>query len=199
MPGRGRSGTPSGPDLFERDELRLRLDHRRRRSACPCRPVTLSNVSTALPPRLTTSLKVFSAVSADGCDVDRDVVAGRAGLEGGDPEGAACLVLGARQLGLGRGHRAVRADADDVRGAAAVEEVAVDGVREVRALDEVAERLGELAPVRDERGRVRRPPRREADEGGDGRPDAFDRARPGLHLLDVDTGRQIVRHAWPFP
>ena len=48
-------------------------------------------------------------------------------------------------------------------------------------------------------GVVGGPARGEADERGDGRAHALDRTRPGLDLLDVDAGRQIVRHAWPFP
>src|SRR5262245_54068439 len=69
---------------------------------------------------------------------------------------------------------------------------------EVRALDEVAERLGELAPVRDERRRVRGSAGGEPDERSYGGSNALDRTRTSLHLLDVDAGGQVVRHAGPL-
>jgi hypothetical protein len=93
---------------------------------------------------------------------------------------------------------AIPADADDVRGRAAVLDVAEDGVGEVRTLDEVAEGLGELGPVRDQRRDVDRPPLGEADERRDRGADAFDRPGPGLDFLDVNTWRQVRRHDSSF-
>ena len=126
-------------------------------------------------------------------DLDGDVVAGRARLEGGDRVGR-LLVVGRRPqcgLGLDAGGGALAAlgpDADDVGVAAAVHEVAVDAVGQVGALDEVAEGVGELGPVGDERGLVERAGRGDADEGGDRGSYSFDGPAPGVDLLDVDTG-----------
>src|SRR5262249_21161976 len=88
----------------------------------------------------------------------------------------------------------VASDPNDVRGAAAVVQVAVDGVTHVRALDEVAEGLAVLRPVRDERRLVDGASLRYADEGADRSANALDRTRAALHLLDVDAGRQVCGH-----
>ena len=128
---------------------------------------------------------------ADGCD---GVAAERR------PRRAGELLLGAAprhgalgRLGPLRGDPA--ADPHDERGAAAVLHVAVHGVREVAVRLEVTERLGELGPVGDQGRLVERALLGEAHEGGDGGAHPLDGARPGLDLFDVDTGRQIVRHA----
>ncbi len=101
---------------------------------------------------------------------------------------------------------AVRGFGDDPRhvaAAAAIEEIAVDGVRHERArqvrvefpsLLDAAECLDVLRPIGDERRIIRRAGRRETDERGAGRADPFDRARAAIHFLDIDTGRQILGH-----
>jgi len=90
----------------------------------------------------------------------------------------------------------VAADAHDVRGAASIEEVAVHGVGQVRAVDEVTEALGELGPVGDQRRLVGWAFLGKSDEGGDRCTDSLYRLRPRRHLLHVDAGRQISRHGW---
>src|SRR6185312_4431519 len=81
-----------------------------------------------------------------------------------------------------------------VTGAAAVREVAVHGMSQVRPLDEVTEGRDELRPVGDQRRGIEWPLGGKADEGCDGRAHAFDRAGPGLHLLDINAWGQVVRH-----
>ena len=88
-------------------------------------------------------------------DLDGQVVAAGPGLDGPDAVAGESLACCGLELGLRGGHRTVGADADDVARAAAVEEVAVDGVREVGALDEVTELVRELTPVGDEGRLVR--------------------------------------------
>jgi len=68
----------------------------------------------------------------------------------------------------------IGADADHISRAAAVEEVTVDGVRQVRAFDESAECLRELAPVGDKGRGIDRAFFGEADEGGGRGAHAFD-------------------------
>ena len=108
-------------------------------------------------------------------DVDGDVVAARARLEGGDPVGKR-LVTAEGQLRPGGRCGAVGADPHDKASATTIEEVAVDGVREVRAVHEVAEGLYELGPVRDLGRLVERTSLREANEGRDRRAHALDRS-----------------------
>ena len=123
--------------------------------------LTLSNVSCSEPAR---DDELEDALAGLGglADLDVDVVARSAGLEGHDAEGGLRGVRRARQLQAGaRRIGAVGADADDVGGRAAVQEEAVDRVGEVRALHEVAERGNELAPVRHHHRRVRGSPLRQ--------------------------------------
>jgi hypothetical protein len=116
-------------------------------------------------------------------DLDADVV----GLGGFDGDGAqpADEGLGTRdRFGpIGSGG----ADADDIAVAAAVEEVAVDGVRQVAAFDELAEHPCVLAPVGDQGGVVHRSSGRESDECGDSGADAFDWPGAAVGLFNIDT------------
>ena len=163
--GRARRRGRARPDLLDRDRLRLRLDHRR-------------DVLLALRGRQVVERLDLPAAALDDeleralvgrrLDVDGDVVAVRAGLEGGDLEGGLGLVGELATSAVAVGHDAVGAHAHDVRGAAAVEEVAVDRVREVGALQELPERGRELVPVRDQRRRVGGAAAGESDERGDG-------------------------------
>ncbi|GAA3435273.1 hypothetical protein GCM10018954_048790 [Kutzneria kofuensis] len=105
-----------------------------------------------------------------------DADAGQLRLLGGDGQRDPTVHCG-RQFGDGRGVAGGAPDPDHVRGAAAVEEVAVDGVREVVALDEVAEGALELGPAGDQDRLVDRPLLGESDEGGDRGPDGLDRPR----------------------
>src|SRR5262249_7723125 len=81
----------------------------------------------------------------------------------------------------------VGTDAHHVAVAAAVQEVAVDGVGEVAVAREVAERVDELLPVRDQGRLVQRPFQRQADEGGDRGADPFDRRGAGWLFFDEDA------------
>ena len=143
--------------------------------------------------RLTISLKV-SSLGSDGVgDLDGDAVARRAALERLDRERGLVAVgtAGSSALAAGASDSPLLSSAPiahDVRDAAAVEEVAVHGVGEVRALDEAAEVGVELGPVRDEDRFVDRALLGEADERRDCGADALDRLRAGGHLLHVDTG-----------
>lgn len=103
--------------------------------------------------------------------------------------------LGDRALG-----RALRgaADAHDVGRAAAVGEEAVDGVRQIGVGGEGAERLHVLVPVGHQRRLVEGARPREADEGCDRGADTLDGPRSGLHLLHVNTGGEVRRHARSF-
>src|SRR5262245_19900973 len=65
---------------------------------------------------------------------------------------------------------------------------------EVRPLDEVAEVLRELGPVRDQRRLVERTLPGEPDEGCNGSRDSLDRTGAGVDLLDVDAGGVVVGH-----
>jgi hypothetical protein len=61
-------------------------------------------------------------------------------------------------------------------------------VRQVGALDELPEDVGELRPVADERGLVQGAGGGDADEGGDRGSDSFDGPTTGVDLFDVDAG-----------
>ncbi|MEI5035474.1 hypothetical protein RB201_30880 [Streptomyces sp. S1A(2023)] len=133
-------------------------------------------------------------------DLHGEAVA-RAGLRG-DQEPAE------RDRGGGLGDRALSgaalralcgtADADDVGRAAAVGEEAVDGVRQIGVGGEGAERLHVLVPVGHQRRLVEGARPGEADEGCDRGADTFDGPRSGLHLLHVNTGGEVRRHARSF-
>src|SRR3954454_648557 len=170
----------------------------------PRRVVTLSKVSTTSPPRLTRSLKTSSPPSVAPCTSTvrspwlwSFAATVRAGLPSSPAAGSSATgaalppATPRRQLG----HRAGAvgfagrsADPHDVGDAAAVEEVAVDGVREVVAVDEVTEGRLELGPVRDENGLVERTRLGEAHERGHRRADGLDRPGAGRDLLHVHTG-----------
>ena len=94
-----------------------------------------------------------------------------------------------RELGL-----TVVPDPHDVARPSTVQEVAVDGVGQVRPLLELSERRDELGPVRDEGGLVERAALRQTDERGNSGAYAFDRTCAAVELLDVDTRGQILRH-----
>ncbi len=141
--------------------------------------VTLSKVSASRPPFFTINLKL-SSVGSDASATSTvmslpsapaaSALAENAGLPVSPAAGSSARAAGADPVAVG-------ADAHDVGRAAAVQEVAVHGVREVRRLDELAEVLRELRPVGDERGFVDRTLLGESDEGGDGGADALDRLR----------------------
>ncbi len=181
-----------GPDLLELDQLRSRLDGRDDvvLALAAGDVVVLFTIFAARDDQLE---RVFTGLRGLG-DFDLDVVAGLATVEGKDAITGKRLVFRAGQLGLSRGSVAVGADPDDVAGAAAVEEVAVNGVREVRSLEESAERLRVLAPVGDKRRLVDRAFLGQAYERRRRGPDAFNRTRSGFDLLDVNTGRQVIGH-----
>jgi hypothetical protein len=61
-------------------------------------------------------------------------------------------------------------------------------VRQVGALDELSEDVGELRPVADERGFVQGAGGGDADEGSDRGSDSLDGPTTGVDLLDIDTG-----------
>ena len=169
----GSSG-PAATYLLDGDQLRLRLD-------------TRGDVVGALPHRdVVEGLFDLLAVLHDQLElVVASAARRRRRLDGdrspaGPPSSAltaspACLRRRAVRLGDRRvaAVTVVAADADDVGGTASVQEVPVHRVRQVRPLDELAEVLGELRPVRDQRGFVDRPSLGEADERGDGGADAF--------------------------
>ncbi len=197
---RARSRSPFGEaqvaDLLELDQLALRVDDRGdvllallRREALE----GLLDVVAALD--LQREDVIGRVVALWGVGLDRDVVARGPLLERDHAVRADVAVGAALELAAGSRRLAVLPDADDEGGPAAVVEVAVDGVSQVRAVDEIAERLRELAPVRDERRLVERTLRGESDEGGDGSADALDRARAGLDFFDVHTRGQVLRHA----
>ena len=131
-------------------------------------------------------------------DLDLELVAAVARIKCDDAECLAFALLLAlacgRQFGPGVVLTRLHADADDVGETAAVREIAEDRVRQVRPLDEVAEALRELGPVRDQRRLVERPLSCEPDERCDSGPNSLDRTRAGVDLLDVDAGGEIVGH-----
>src|SRR5207245_1750367 len=80
----------------------------------------------------------------------------------------------------------------------AVVEEAVDGVGEVRRLGEVAERLHELAPVRDQDRGVLRAHHRLAEEADGVGADGLDRLGAAIDFFYVYAGGQITRsHGTP--
>src|SRR5690348_2249475 len=95
----------------------------------------------------------------------------------------------------------VAAQAHDVADPAAVVEVAVDGVGEVGAGDEIAERVAELRPVGALDRRVERTLLGEADEPRHRGGHTLNRLAAARYFFDVDTGREIgCRHgASSFP
>ena len=159
--------------------------------------LTLSNVSSTLPPRDTVTLNVSSAASPGSPNLDADVITRGPALGGGDPVHRAAGLLPRGQLPSRTGllPSAIRADAHHVCRPATVEEVPVDRVREIRALDEVTEHGVELSPVGDQGRRIGRTLLGEADERGNRGADPLDRFRARRHLLDVNARRQIRWHA----
>ena len=129
---------------------------------------------------------------------DGDVVADRTALCRGDAI-RQLLVTTSGEFAASRRDctRAFRTDADDVRDTAAVVEVPVHRMSEVRAFDEVAEVRDELSPVRDERRRVERALGREPDKGGVRGANTLNRASAAVELFNVDAGGQVLRHARP--
>src|SRR5580658_1705839 len=160
--------------------------------------VTLSNVSATFPSLITSSWNV----SSPGSDASVTSTAMPAcGPQCTHPEGRlGCVTAGGqlhgrpfRQLGLGgAGCRLSARDAvphpHDIGRRAAVEEIPVDGMRQERPVDEIAERAGVLGPVRHEDRLVHRPLLGEADERAQRRADSLERLDPRGDLLDIDTG-----------
>ena len=190
--------------LLEPDQLRCCVDDRRPRccAALRLRGEALEDlVAPSAPCGRRGGSCPPAGPRAGRCTSTRDAVAVRRRPRARARRGRRSRLLAAgRQLGAGRRCRARRPRRPARRPArctptAAVVEVGVHRVGQVAALDEAAERGGELGPVRHQRRRVERALGGEADERGDGGADALDRAGPGLELLDVDAGGQVLGHA----
>jgi hypothetical protein len=119
-----------------------------------------------------------------------------AGLPGPHQQLGLAVAVQQGRLGLGDGLHA-----QDVAAAAAVEEVAIHGVRQVCALDEAAEALDVLAPVGhqlrlvEQVGHQRLAVHRlrllgllgEADEDSHGRADPFDGLGAAIDFFNIDA------------
>jgi hypothetical protein len=97
-----------------------------------------------------------------------------------------CAVAVARAVGR------CTPDPHDVGDATTVLEVAVHGVCQVVALDEVTEVLLELGPVGDEHRFVHESPLGEAHEGGHRGAHGLDRPGTRGDLLHIHAGREVA-------
>jgi hypothetical protein len=176
-------------DLLEADQLRLGLDLGDDVRGSPLgRDVVegLLDLAALLDDELEDVLAGLGRV----LDGHRDVVAARAGVDRLHAVRGLVRAVAGTQLGpRGRSFLtvAVAADAHDVRGAAPVQEVAVHRVREVRAVDELAERLRVLRPVRHQYRLVDGSLLREPHERRNGGAHPLDGLGARRDFLDVDA------------
>ena len=121
-------------------------------------------------------------------DVDADLVAGAPCFQRVDTDGVHAGAGTAGQDARRFVGLAFAANAHDVAAAAAVVEVAIDGVRQVRTRHEVTKAGAELRPVGDQGGLVEFTLIGEPDEGRDSGAHTFDGLAGAFHLFDVNTG-----------
>ncbi len=178
-------------DLLDLDHLRVRVHHRGdvRLAARQSQPVELLDLVAVL---LDDDLEhvVGRVLAARVGDLDAHLTRRLRRIEREHPEPSQHRLRPGRQLlaatlavaGVGS-----TTDPYDVTVAAAVQEIPVDGLRQIRAGHEAAERIGERGPVADQRRGVEGAVLGEPDERGHRRTDTLERASARFDFFHIHT------------